>query len=276
MRNVNNTYIWTHLYKQFYQAERSHWWFIIRNKILLNCVEQTLKEFKIENAKILNVGAATGGTSQMLEKFGEVTSIEYDKGCVDFLRESLKLNAIQGSITALPFEAETFDLVCAFDVIEHVDEDDRAAKELMRVCKKNGVIVLSVPAYQFLWSRHDEVNHHKRRYTKSNFEKLFLKEKLDSKQSEEKKSNPVKLEKLYSSYFNSFLFPLILIFRWLGNIKELIKPSKPDNETLDLTVFNRGVSDGVFKKIFACEIPFLQKKLRFPFGVSILLSLRKV
>jgi len=91
----------------------------------------------------------------MLEKFGDVTSIEYDEDCCQFLNEVLHIPALQGSITELEFEDNSFDLVCAFDVIEHVEDDSKAASEMLRVCKKDGLVFATVPAFMLLWSEHD-------------------------------------------------------------------------------------------------------------------------
>ena len=157
-------------YKDYYKLEREHWWFTARNEILKSLIKRNIDINKKLN--ILNIGTATGAGTKMLEEFGNVTSIEYDEDCCKFLNEQLNIKTQQGSITELEFDENTFDLVCAFDVIEHVEQDELAAKEMLRVCKKDGLVFCTVPAFMLLWSEHDVINHHVKRYKLKQFLKL--------------------------------------------------------------------------------------------------------
>lgn len=235
-------------YKLYYIKERKHWWFKIRAEILMAQVENLKLD---KSCEILNIGAATYKTSELLSEFGNVTSLEYDEDCCEFVRTELKKEIIQGDATNLQFKENKYDLVCAFDVIEHIENDKKAINELKRVCKPNGFIFLTVPAYQFLWSNHDVVNHHFRRYTKNNFIDLV-------------KPDLSKLVK--SSYFNSLLFIPITLFRLLSKI---IKSK--NNLKSDLENFNENSAvNKVFEKIFSLEKKIISK-LNLPFGVSYLL-----
>jgi SAM-dependent methyltransferase len=149
-------------YKEYYDLERKHWWFIAREKILSNYLSKLTEEkhFNTKELKILNIGCGPGRTSEMLNKFGQVISVEYDKFCCEFTAKKTGLEIINASITELPFENNTFDIVCGFDVIEHVEDDSLGVSEMKRVAKKEGVIMITVPAFMSLWSRHDEINHH--------------------------------------------------------------------------------------------------------------------
>jgi len=122
-----------HYYKEYYKLEKEHWWFRARLDILRSLISS--KIYQGEPLKILNAGVATGATSKMLETFGNVTSLEYDENCCDFLRNELGMEVIQGSLTDLPFDDSSFDLVCAFDVIEHINEDTKAVEEIRRMLK---------------------------------------------------------------------------------------------------------------------------------------------
>lgn len=237
-------------YKQYYKLERTHWWFIVREKILYYLVK---RHFNIpKKIKILNIGVATGRTSEMLLKFGDVTSVEYDKECCKIMHELTGLNVINASITELPFSESTFDLVCAFDVIEHVDEDKKAVLEMNRVCKENGIIFLTVPAFEFIWSKHDDINQHKRRYNISQLRKLFLKQELQGKI-------------LRTSYFNFILFLPIVFTRLL---EKLLPKTKKDYISSDFDMVNNNLLNKLFYLIFKIEVPLLQI-LNFPFGISI-------
>src|SRR6266487_1504094 len=104
-------------YEEYFHLERNHWWFRARKEIINALLK---KYFPVRNVRVLNIGAATGETSIWLSEFGKVTSVEYEKECCDFVKKKLNLDYIHGSITSLAFPDNSFELVCAFDVIEHV------------------------------------------------------------------------------------------------------------------------------------------------------------
>ena len=113
-------------YDDYYILEREHWWFQIRAKILTNRIAKIVNRGR--ELKILNVGVATGFTSEMLTQFGRVKSVEYNEDCYKFLKDKLDLDVVKASILELPFEDNSYDLVCAFDVIEHVENDSLAGE----------------------------------------------------------------------------------------------------------------------------------------------------
>lgn len=242
-------------YKEYYSLERKHWWFRARSKIIAAQVEKAIKGIK--SPKILNIGVATGATSEMLADFGEVTSLEYDSGCCQFLKEQLNFEVVQGSITALPFDDSSFDLVCAFDVIEHVEDDVLGLQEMVRVCKPGGQILVTVPAFMSLWSEHDEINHHFRRYTASSLQTLFSK-------AEEGAVH-------YITYFNSLLFLPIFLARKVANL--IGRKNKTESRLKsDFSRFKTGLLNDLLYRVFLSENFFLKKSYTFPAGVSILLS----
>lgn len=245
-------------YKEYYVLEREHWWFKARAKIITSLILKSLKNKKKDQLNILNIGAATGKTSELLSAFGNVTSLEYDKDCCEFTNQVLNLNIIHGSILELPFGAEEFDLVCAFDVIEHVEDDLLSALEMKRVCKTGGTIVVSVPAFMLLWSHHDEVNHHYRRYTLSGLKKVFTK---------------INLTPIQSTYFNTLLFIPILIFRLISKLipSKFIRIGAGSDATLNNS---NSISSKILYRIFESEL-ILLSYFNLPFGVSIFLSLSK-
>ena len=236
---------------KYRQIEREHWWFRVRSCIITDQLQFLLKGSP--SMQILNVGAATGASTEMLQPFGEVSSLEYDQPCVDYCRKVLNLDVIQGSITALPYADASFDLVCAFDVVEHVEDDRLAVSELIRVCKPGGHVYVTVPAYMSLWSDHDVVNNHFRRYQRAELLALFNAGTL-----------------LRSTYFNTLLFPLIWLARQLGNMfKRNGAAPKPDNEWMQ-----HPLTDRLFGGIFSLERPLLQR-MNLPFGVSLALIWKK-
>ena len=241
-------------YEEYYTLERTNWWFLVRNRILIDRVKKLVLP---AHAKILNVGVATGSTSELLSVFGQVVSVEYDADCCKFTQERIHMPVQNASITELPFANESFDLVCAFDVIEHVEDDRKAVSELQRVCKKHGNVMVSVPMFMFLWSHHDVVNHHVRRYTLPALKALF--------------SDTTKGEITYASFFNSLLFVPIALFRLLSGFlpQSLIRRGTgADNHV----VGQQSLASQILYQLFALERPYLRNNGKFPFGVSAMLT----
>ncbi|MCX6732106.1 MAG: class I SAM-dependent methyltransferase [Candidatus Roizmanbacteria bacterium] len=124
---------------------------------------------------ILDVGCGTGKNLEFLAHHGEVWGVDISEEALLFCKKRGLLQVKKGEAEKLPFESETFDVVCALDVLEHVD-DIKSIKEVKRVLKDEGSIVITVPAFHWLWSKWDEILHHKRRYTKRDLEKVLVKE----------------------------------------------------------------------------------------------------
>lgn len=241
-------------YRAYYSLERENWWFKVRAKILLHRVRTLLASTK--NPKILNVGVATGYTSELLAQLGEVHSVEYDEACFKFLQKNVPINVVQGSILALPFEDGYYDLVCAFDVIEHVQDDQQGVQELKRVTKPDGNVIVTVPAFMFLWSQHDEVNHHFRRYTAPRLRQLFI------------SSGRI----AYISYFNALLFPPIALFRI---ISRFLPRKSVDGDQSDFAVVNGKIINSLLYAVFYVEHLFIKIGARFPVGISLALVWKK-
>lgn len=244
-------------YKEYCKLEREHWWFKARLNLLQIITHQLVTKIK-NNPKILNAGAATGATSIMLKKYGDVLSLEYDKDCAEFLSEILDEEILNNSLTSLPLEQQSLDLVCAFDVIEHIENHEEAIKEVNRVLKDNGYIFLTVPAFNFLWSKHDEINHHFRRYRLNDLKKIL-------------KENGFAVE--YCSYFNFFLFLPIVLIRLFSKVfpnKQRAESTGSDFEKLNTNLLNK-----LLYKVFLSESVLLKRRMNLPFGVSAIIIGKK-
>jgi SAM-dependent methyltransferase len=245
-------------YKRYYKFEREHWWFTARAEILMSQIRRTFAGRT--DLKILNIGAATGYSSQLLQQFGTVTSVEFDEECYEFTRDVVKIPIQQGSILELDFAENTFDLVCAFDVIEHVEDDRLAVSEMRRVAKSGGILFVSVPAFMFLWSEHDVINHHLRRYTSKILKRLFAEHDAP----------------IFHSYFNFWLFFPIAIIRLFSRLFTKKHLAKPEDAQSDFDNFQNGsLVNGVLKNVFLSENQFLKRQIALPVGVSILSIWRK-
>ncbi|MHA8050764.1 class I SAM-dependent methyltransferase [Aquirufa sp. ROCK-SH2] len=234
-------------YKYYFDLERNHWWFQARNKIIFDQINDIYQVQK-RPLKILNVGVATGATSELLSNFGTVTSVEYDQDCIDFVTTKIDLPIFQGDICALDFPENTFDLVCALDVVEHVDNDELAAIELTRVCKHGGSILITVPSFKSLWGEHDVINHHFKRYKSAELLELFKNHTILN----------------YKTYFNFWLFLPIWIVRNL--------PFKLErkNSGSDFDLFKSSWMNKLCYYILASERFFISRNIQLPFGVSAL------
>lgn len=248
-------------YKEYYNLERKHWWFVARERIITSFIVKLLNQNKLDKTdlNILNIGCSTGRSSEYLSKFGTVTSIEYDQFCCEFAREKTGLEIIHGSITELPFEKESFDLVCAFDVIEHVENDELAVFEMKRVAKSKGLLLITVPAYMDLWSHHDVINHHFRRYKSEQIKNLFNLE--------------INGKEVFSSYFNFFLFIPIYLIRKVSNLLNSGK-NRPGSGS-DFEAFKPGILNQVLNYLMGSEKLFINNNIRLPFGVSFIYSWKK-
>lgn len=242
-------------YEEYFDLERNHWWFRARKEIINSLLKKNVAG---NNNQVLNVGAATGETSTWLSSYGKVTSVEYEKECCDFVKQKLNLDFIPASVTELPFAENKFELVTAFDVIEHVEDHHMAIAEMTRVCKPGGVIAITVPAFEFLWSKHDDINHHQRRYRMQELEKLF-----------EKHRGKI----IFKSYFNSILFLPVALTRILANIFPFIVNRKGSGS--DFSYSGGRVSSFLFFRLMKSEKFWLVRGFSFPAGISLILLFRK-
>ena len=250
-------------YQEYFHNERSHWWFRAREAILCAQVERLVARGRLPApARILNIGAATGRSSEWLGQFGAVTSLEYDLDCCRMTRDKTGLEVIHGSILDLPCDDVVFDLVCAFDVIEHVEDHETAVAEMRRVTRPDGVIFVTVPAYRWLWSEHDDINHHCRRYSRRQLVSLF-------------RSLPL----CFVSGFNSLLLPPIALHRLLRKAAGIL-PVKRHRRRFDESLrsdFSRSRSSRwspLLERIFRSERCWLDRGWPLPFGVSLMLVAR--
>ncbi len=232
------------VYEKMRQTDEVHWWFVARRKILRAALQRlTLPQ----NAQILEVGCGPGGNLEMLQAFGTVSAVEPDSSACRVASDRSGIEVVQGNLPdELPFEEQSFDLIAALDVIEHVERDCESVAALTQLLKPGGAMIVTVPAYQWLWSEHDEEHHHKRRYVRAEIARLMRSAQLDV---------------IRCGYFNTLLFPLVTLIRVS---KKLFGFPRGADDDLPGALVNT-----VLQRIMASERA-LMGLFPLPFGTSIL------
>jgi SAM-dependent methyltransferase len=240
----------SHTYRIMYRLEGTHWWFVGRRRILSMFIEQALAGTqyaqKAHTPRILDVGCGTGANIEMLRQYGEVNGVDISEEALAFCRargiDKVKLGAAE----ELPYEDQSFDLVTALDVVEHLDNDTAGLKEMRRVLKPGGRLVIFVPAFMFLWGVQDDISNHRRRYTLQQLCKVVS-------------GAGFKINR--ATYINITFFAPILLGRLLMRATGL-RPESENN-------INISILNNLFGKILGAE-SFWLKRRNFPFGVSAL------
>lgn len=246
-------------YHEYFKNEREHWWFKAREAILQGQLNRVLGVTDPPAAtRILNIGAATGRTSQWLTRYGAVCSLEYDSECCSLTRAALGLDVVQGSIMNLPWADESFDVACAFDVLEHVADDALAVAEMIRVVRPGGLLFVTVPSCRFLWSEHDEINHHFRRYSLAELRYLFR-----------------NCDHIFSCGFNSILFAPIAIHRIGKRFRRRLFSRDAAPPRSDFTKSRLPLVDRMLERLFRSERWWLDRGVGPSFGVSSMLICRR-
>jgi SAM-dependent methyltransferase len=241
-------------YLEMAETESRHWWFAGRRKILSHLIA----ELRLPtNARLLEVGSGTGGNLQMLSAFGHVSAMEMDATARSICSQKTggRFDVRPGFCpNNIPFAGEKFDLICMFDVLEHIDEDVATLAALKELLADGGQILVTVPAYHWLWSAHDEFLHHKRRYSSAEFRQKIA-------------AADYRLTRI--SYFNTMLFPIAALVRLKDR---LLGNTTPTGGSTPLWPLNQ-----VLTMLFSSERFFLTR-VNLPFGVSLLgvLSLERV
>jgi SAM-dependent methyltransferase len=143
--------------------EDKHWWFASRTRALQALVDPAVRELGI-NGRVLDVGCGAGNMHHHLQHYGTVVGFDPFAGALDVAVDRGH-RVVQADAATLPFADESFDFIAALDVVEHCQDDFRVLSEMHRTVRRGGLVAITVPAYNWLWSFNDVINHHFRRYT---------------------------------------------------------------------------------------------------------------
>jgi SAM-dependent methyltransferase len=210
------------VYEQMAELDQRHWWYRARREVLAALIRRVVQP--PAEAQILELGCGTGHNLAMLTEFGRVDALELDEKARAIAEGRLGRPVMKAPLPELDDVREHhYDLIGAFDVIEHIDDDRGALQSIASRLKPGGKFVMTVPAHQWMWSAHDIVNHHKRRYSKAGLKRLVT-------------ESPLRLDTV--GYFNSLLFPLAIAERLSSKIRgkdeaNLSLPPAPINATLE-------------------------------------------
>lgn len=236
------------MYEFLNRVEEHHWWFQTRRDIVLGLLARFAPVTR--PVRVLDIGCGTGMILKALGRFGDVFGIDPDEQAIVYSRSKIKdpSRVRQGQLPdRLPTD-QRFEIVTLLDVLEHVEDDVGSLRAIQNVLAPAGILFVTVPAFPFLWSGHDEINQHKRRYTVDE-----LRQKLQR----------AGFKILKCSYFNTLLFPLAMAFKMYTRMRWGYAP-RAHMETVPGPLINISL-----RRIFTFE-RFLLPQVDLPFGVSLL------
>lgn len=228
-----------------YRLEGSYWWYVARRALAVELLKEEIDSR--ESVRILDVGCGTGANMHAFTRLAPTIGIDASMDALHFCRKRGIQGVALSPVEELPFGCGTFDVVTALDVLEHIDDDLHALREIRRVTKPEGLVLITVPAYGFLWSEHDEALKHRRRYTAHE-----LRNKLVITQ----------FEVVRTSYFISTLFfPILALRIWQGLRKDSTSPKT------SIYVLPRWINASLVGVLSLERKVF--RRMNLPFGVSI-------
>jgi SAM-dependent methyltransferase len=236
--------------RQTHQVEDRHWWYRGRRTVLESVIAGLVLP---PHARILDAGCGSGRNMVELARYGSVTGVELSQTSVALARQREVGEVIAGSVLEMPFADHSFDLAVCLDVLEHLQDDLAALAELRRAVAPGGALLVTVPAYQWLWSHHDEINHHHRRYTRRSLQRV---------------AEQAGWRQLRTTYFNSLLLPVAALLRVLDRVN-----TKTTESSLDLWVPPEPVN-WLLERPLALEAALIARGGRIPAGLSLLAVFR--
>lgn len=239
------------LYQQMRELEDRHWWFKGRRAIVASQLQSCALP---GHAKILDLGCGTGGNLEMLSQFGEVLGAELDEQAARMAGERGVAAVIRGKLPdALPFAAASFDCITLLDVLEHIADDRATLAAVNNLLTPAGQVLITVPAFPFLWGPHDEAHHHQRRYCATQLQKLL---------------HEAGFEMTTLSYCNAWLFPPVALVR-------LARKYFPKGEAGTELSLPPAPLNALLAMLFASERHLL-RHVTLPFGISLIAVAKKI
>ena len=240
----------------FQEVEEYHWWFAGRKYLLKRLIK---KHPESGGMKILDVGCGTGGVMRFLSAYGRVWGVDKSPRAVEYCLKNDMKNVRLADATKLPFRRDWFDLVALLDVMEHIANPGKALVEAGRVLKPNGRIIITVPATPAIWSRHDSLQGHHKRYDREELMRL---------------ATDCGLEVGEMRYFNFLMFFPIAVVRILSRLRLFEKLGDYDSK-INFDIAKIGLINKILTGLFKLEIR-IGEVIKYPWGVSLAAVLTKV
>jgi len=237
--------------------QENHWWFRSRNNIILAVLTNYLGNKDINDYEILDIGCGLGQIFPILGKFGHVEGIEKNSSFVKVLKNKYPDIEIHNcEFPNLNLDNRKFDLISMFDFLEHTESPINILRTTNNILKKDGLLIVTVPAYKWMWSKIDELSHHYRRYNKNTLRIEIEKEGFEC---------------IYLSYFMTLLFPLVFIYRKIIQFLFFKKIKLNDLELKKpINVLNK-----FLYHIMNIETYFIRRNIPFIYGLSIVSIFKK-
>lgn len=243
-----------YLLAQHSELEWVHWWFVGRRAIVADVLERALDRRPGQSRRVVDLGCGAGAMLGMLSDFGVVEAMDTSSEAVELCRSRFPdVDVRVGRVPESLPEPGSADLVTAFDVLEHIPDDRNAVLAIAQAMGPGAFFVCTVPAYQWLWGPHDQLNHHQRRYTRAQLVDLL---------------SAGGLEVVWASYFNTILLPLVATIR-VG--RRLVRGDRPPSSDFDV---RQGWANPILTRAFLLERHLL-RRWSLPAGVSILAVARR-
>ena len=240
----------TDYYTTLDSVQERHWWYCARRSILEKVLQRVSRE-GLPKGTLYDLGCGVGANLPVLQKFGPTLGVDMSAEAIEFCRRRGRDNVKQANLNLLEGIPEgSGSVVVLADVIEHLDDERPCLEAAYRTLAPGGVLLVTVPAYMFLWGPADELNHHKRRYTASRLRRVI--------------EPAFRIEHL--TYFNTLLFGLVAAGRF-GEV--LFKRGGDDTAKLPPNALNQALA-----AVFGLEAGIVPRR-RLPFGVSLLCVARK-
>jgi SAM-dependent methyltransferase len=237
--------------------EDRHAWFAGRTRAILKVLDAELGPRRPDQERrVLDIGSGAGNMAHHLAHYGRVIGIDYSPRPLP-VAGARGLDVCQGAGDGLPFPADTFDLVALLDTVEHIPDEFGVFQECRRVLKPSGKLVVTVPAFMWLWSYNDEINAHQRRYTAPE-----LRQKLEISGFDVRRV----------TYNNFFLFPVVAALRLLRSYQpELASPHLTEDEEVYQVEMEQipEPANTILHVVGRLEAELLAR-MDLPFGVSVL------
>ncbi len=241
-------------YAEYFEVEGRHWWFRGRTRIVTSTIASLAQPSAGDGPlRILDLGTGTGTMLPELRRFGDAQGVDADEQAVAFCHARGEDRVQRLTSSELPFADDSFDLLTTLDVLEHIEDDRGALREVARVLAPGGRMVATVPANPWMWGAQDEVSHHFRRYTSATLRAAIA-------------DGGLELERI--THFNTLLFPPIAAIRLLRRLPPL-KPAAGDVQSDFGMPGGEGGLNRLLAGLFGLEARWLRRG-GFPFGVSLL------